>query len=150
VQSCTDPQVKDLLARPWTIQGGIPEIDTLAHRLVEKPTLGSNSYYGLSKALLNAYTVWLGKSQSDVVVNSCSPGFVETDLTRNMGATKTPDEGATPVCWLMMTCEEKEAGRYYGSDCVRSPLDVYRDPGAPAYDSNEDVVDLSKMTASKE
>lgn len=30
-------------------------------------------------------------------------------------------------------------GRYYGSDCVRSPLDVYRGPGDAPFTSDEDV-----------
>jgi len=33
-------------------------------------------------------------------------------------------------------------GRYYGSDCVRSPISFYRGPGEPPYESDEDLVEL--------
>jgi hypothetical protein len=33
-------------------------------------------------------------------------------------------------------------GRYYGSDCVRSPLSSYRGPGDPPFEDDEDLADL--------
>jgi hypothetical protein len=35
-------------------------------------------------------------------------------------------------------------GRYYGSDCVRYPLAVYRGPGEPRFESDGDWVDLAE------
>jgi carbonyl reductase 1 len=38
--------------------------------------------YGFSKAVLNAYSRWLAKEHPSLVVNSCTPGFIATDLTK--------------------------------------------------------------------
>ena len=40
--------------------------------------------YGVSKAALNAYTVEVARSNPGLLVNACTPGFIETDLTRPM------------------------------------------------------------------
>jgi NAD(P)-dependent dehydrogenase (short-subunit alcohol dehydrogenase family) len=152
IQSCSNPTLKAQLAQPWTIQGGIPELDDLAKSIRDGQRKESDNFYGISKALLNAYTALFGKSQSDIVVNACTPGYILTDLTSGYGgATKSPAEGAVPPCWLMMEFDGKPgatAGRYYGSDCVRSPLDVYRDPGSAAYTSTDDEVDLKAIVES--
>lgn len=48
---------------------------------------------GGTRALANAYK----EKGSDILINSCCPGYVNTDMTKGNG-TKTPDEGAqTPV-----------------------------------------------------
>ena len=122
VSDCTDSVLVDKLSKPWTIHGGLKELDDMAHKMQ-----GDNAY-GASKALLNAYTVLHGKAQKDVIVNSCTPGFILTDLTAGTTASNPPSKGAVPVCWLLMdpSIDKIPAGRYFGSDCVRSPIDVYR------------------------
>jgi hypothetical protein len=45
---------------------------------------------------------------------------------------KIPDEGARAPRYLLFQPLEGN-GRYYGSDCQRSPLDRYRAPGSPPY-----------------
>ena len=64
------------------------------------------------------------------------------DLTRPMaeagGKTpaemgmKSPEEGASASIFLLMGTPEG-SGHYYGSDCLRSPMDRYRSPGDPPY-----------------
>ena len=100
--------------------------------------------YGISKALLNAYTVLQGKSEKDILVNSCSPGYILTDMTAGEGATAPPSKGAICPCFLLMSEKlvNEPSGRYYGSDTIRSPLDVYRGPGDPPYVNDEDEVEL--------
>ncbi|KAL1512257.1 hypothetical protein AB1Y20_005519 [Prymnesium parvum] len=108
--------------------------------------------YGLSKALLNAYTVMLAREHPNIKVNSCSPGMIATDLmgsflpwyvpvptsflrviaSRVMHA-KTPHEGATSTMHLLFN-DLKGNGRYYGSDAKRSPMDTARSPGTPEYE----------------
>ena len=103
---------------------------------------GGGDAYGLSKALLNAYTVALARENPDLVVNACTPGFIETDMTRPMAAKqdtspeemgmKAPAHGAkTPV--FLMLGDPGGTGWYFGSDQERSPLDRYRSPGDPPY-----------------
>ena len=50
-------------------------------------------------------------------------------------ATKAVYEGSIPPVFCLMDEEMTKvpSGRYYGSDCKRSPLDTYRGPGDPVY-----------------
>ena len=81
--------------------------------------------YGLSKACANAYTLLLARQYPALRINSCTPGFIETDLTQSYIATsgktatelgmKSPKDGAR--CPLFLLFSELEGnGRYYGSD----------------------------------
>ena len=104
--------------------------------------LGDGSPYGLSKACTNTYTMILARERPTLGVNACTPGFIETDMTRHYARSqskspaalgmKTPADGAkTPLHLLFGTLEG--SGHFYGSDAKRSPLDRYRAPGSPEY-----------------
>ena len=103
------------------------------------------SSYGLSKACTNAYTMFLAGQHPNLKVNACTPGFIETDMTRPMAVSggktpaemgmKSPEEGALASVFLLMGKPEG-SGHYYGSDCLRSPIDRYRSPGDPPYTGN--------------
>ena len=79
----------------------------------------------------------LAQQQPSLKVNACSPGYVLTDLTAGMGASKTPDESNCHVAPLFLLFDEPPTppatAWYYGSDAVRSPLNVYRGPGDSPY-----------------
>ena len=104
--------------------------------------LGDGSPYHFSKALMSGYCQVLAKKYPNLRTNSCSPGFIETDLTRAMAAgygktpqemgMKQPEDGAKCPLFLMLG-EPIGRGWYYGSDCERSPMDKYRSPGDPPY-----------------
>jgi NAD(P)-dependent dehydrogenase (short-subunit alcohol dehydrogenase family) len=104
--------------------------------------LGDGDAYGLSKACANPFTIAVARAQPKHHVNACTPGFIETDLTRPYlaGAGKTakemgmkpPSEGTRSPLHLLFGAVEGN-GRYYGSDAKRSPLDRYRSPGDPEY-----------------
>lgn len=98
--------------------------------------------YGLSKALANLYTTILARQHPALKINACTPGFIETDMTRSFAEAtgrspadmgmKSPEDGArAPVHLLFGQLEGN--GWYYGSDAVRSPLDRYRSPGDPPH-----------------
>ena len=103
---------------------------------------GIDSAYGISKACTNAYTIYLARENPKLTINACTPGFIETDLTRPMVEAnskspaemgmKSPEEGASASIFLLMG-NPSGSGHYYGSDCVRSPFDRYRSPGDPPY-----------------
>ena len=110
---------------------------------------GGMGAYGMSKACVNAYTLELAKRYPTLLINSCSPGFIETDLTRPWAekSGKKPDEmgmlpvekGTVAANYLMMgdlegDIEGYESGRYYGSDGKWSPFHKYRSPGTAVYD----------------
>ena len=103
--------------------------------------------YGCSKAILNSYTMLLAAENPSLKINTCSPGFVYTDLTHpfavSAGKTPeemgmvTPDQGATCPLYLALDASvPTPAGQawYYGSDSKRSPLHKYRSPGDAPYD----------------
>ena len=86
--------------------------------------------------------MFLAGQHQNLTVNACTPGFIETDMTRPMAASggktlaemgmKSPEEGASASVFLLMGNPEG-SGHYYGSDCLRSPIDRYRSPGDPPY-----------------
>jgi NAD(P)-dependent dehydrogenase (short-subunit alcohol dehydrogenase family) len=104
--------------------------------------LGYGDAYGLSKACANTYTQHLARAHPKLRINACTPGFIETDMTRRHAeesgkspselGMKSPSAGATAPLFLLFG-EPPESGRYYGSDARRSPLDRYRSPGSPEY-----------------
>mmetsp|Transcript_3529 Transcript_3529/g.5172 ORF Transcript_3529/g.5172 Transcript_3529/m.5172 type:complete len:283 (+) Transcript_3529:33-881(+) len=131
-KSLKDP-LQYLANNPKSRSNGMEELDALAKA---GSSNGDDDAYGFSKALLNAYTVLHAQQEPDLIINSITPGYIATDLTKGMGATKPPSKGAIPPVWLLMSkeIETMPTGRFYGSDCQRSPLHEYRDPGSPPYD----------------
>ncbi|MEM9461744.1 MAG: SDR family NAD(P)-dependent oxidoreductase [Myxococcota bacterium] len=129
----TWPQIQALLDECLALEG--------AEAFAAKG-LGRGNAYGLSKACANSYTMLLAREHPNLRINACTPGFIETDLTRpyaqssgktpqDMGM-KSPAEGArAPLALLFGELEGN--GRYYGSDAKRSPLDRYRAPGSEPY-----------------
>jgi len=109
----------------------------------------TSSFYGLSKACVNTYTFYLSRKYPHLMVNACSPGWIETDLSRpgtDVGGGKRsgqrPD-GMLPVekgtiAPIHLLMDELEGnGRYYGSDAKRSPMHKGRDPDKdPEYDGS--------------
>lgn len=104
--------------------------------------MGDGNAYGISKACANAYTIALARSNPTLIVNACTPGFIETDLTMpyaqsrgvapaEMGM-KSPKEGTVSALHLLFDTPEG-SGLYFGSDAKRSPLDRYRAPGSAPY-----------------
>ncbi|MCX4239542.1 SDR family NAD(P)-dependent oxidoreductase [Paraliomyxa miuraensis] len=104
--------------------------------------LGDGSPYGLSKACANTYTLLLAREHPNLRINACTPGYIETDLTRPYAEArgkdprelgmKPPAEGTRAPMFLLFG-EPEGNGRYYGSDALRSPLHRYRAPGSPPY-----------------
>jgi len=92
--------------------------------------------YGPSKAGLTAYTLQQAKAHPSMVITSLSPGFIETKMTSGFGAKLTPEQGT--VSYIKCLFEEVLTGQYYGSDGLRSPMTVTRDPGTPEYQGEEE------------
>eukprot|EP00613_Pedinella_sp_CCMP2098_P080079 CAMPEP_0171952240 /NCGR_PEP_ID=MMETSP0993-20121228/89404_1 /TAXON_ID=483369 /ORGANISM="non described non described, Strain CCMP2098" /LENGTH=298 /DNA_ID=CAMNT_0012597631 /DNA_START=110 /DNA_END=1006 /DNA_ORIENTATION=+ len=127
------PSWEELEAALGKLSTGGPDYDGIA--------------YGLSKASLNVYTRQVAlREEGRVFVNSCTPGYIATDLTKGMGATNSPEKGTVaPLACLFgplppdsaatqPSVAQGSSGRYYGSDGVRSPLHFYRGPGDPPYE----------------
>jgi len=88
--------------------------------------------YGLSKAGLTAYTMYLAKLYPAIVSSSCSPGFIATAMTKGYGAKLTPEQGTVSLRHCLFG-KLGGNGWYFGSDAKRSPLDKAREPGDPEY-----------------
>jgi carbonyl reductase 1 len=144
VNSCThDEDLQAKLGKPLAIKS-VKDLDKLARSSMG--SVSSDKGYGYSKALLNAYTVLHAHEEEAssspdgcIIVNSCTPGYIVTDLTEGRGATNPPSKGAVPPVHLLLSkiFDTLPPGRYYGSDCIRSPLHVYRGPGDPPYEGEE-------------
>ena len=126
------------------------EISKLCSDFIEKYDNATNSVkaqlvdevYGFSKACTNALTMYQAKLYPNLKINACTPGFIETDMTRPMAARhgrtpaemgmKSAKEGIHSSIFLL-TEKSVGSGFYFGSDSLRSPLDRYRSPGDPEY-----------------
>jgi NAD(P)-dependent dehydrogenase (short-subunit alcohol dehydrogenase family) len=133
-QEVTWEQIEELMEEAVAIDEGDGDFESAG--------LGSGSAYGLSKACVNAYTIALARENPELTINACTPGFIETDMTRPMAdrqgadpaemGMKPPEEGTTAQMFLLFG-EPGGSGWYFGSDAKRSPLDRYRSPGDPEY-----------------
>lgn len=104
--------------------------------------LSNGEPYGLSKACANSYTLLAARQHPNLHINACTPGFIETDMTRPFAAAqgiaptdmgmRPPSEGTRSTIHLLFG-ELEGNGHYYGSDSVRSPMHCYRAPGDPPY-----------------
>lgn len=135
-------QLKAFLEEADKVSATAPEDPAAAFGAVG---LGDGASYGMSKAVLASYAMVVARENPGMKVNSCSPGFIETDLTRPfataMGKTpqemgmKTAEQGATCPLYLAVGDPPTSSGEawFFGSDALRSPLDKYREPGDPPY-----------------
>ncbi len=107
--------------------------------------LGEASPYGFSKACVSLYTMLLARDNPRLLINACTPGYIETDMTRpsaqargvtpqDMGM-KSPEQGTKAIMHLLFG-QLHGSGHYYGSDAKRSPMDRYRAPGDPEFLGN--------------
>eukprot|EP00435_Cladocopium_sp_Y103_P009329 s47_g2.t1 len=99
------------------------ELSATMEKMSKDP--GGRQPYGFSKACLIAYTMMLAREKPELKINAMTPGYILTDITRGMGATKPPEEG-TKAAIYCLTGDLKGNGWYYGSDALRSPIDRYR------------------------
>lgn len=113
----------------------------IEERIAANDVSGEDAY-GFSKACTNLYTLVLARENPHLRINACTPGFIETDMTRGYAekqgkapaaiGMKPPSAGAVAPTHLLFDDLDGN-GRYYGSDAKRSPLDRYREPGSPPY-----------------
>jgi NAD(P)-dependent dehydrogenase (short-subunit alcohol dehydrogenase family) len=71
--------------------------------------------YRVSKAALNAMTRILSTELADAgfKVNSACPGFVNTDMGAQFGATKTVEDGASGIVWLATLPDDGPTGGFF-------------------------------------
>ena len=129
-----DANTKEVYTNPnisWEVLDAIIQADVAAKNFGKDEFF--SSAYGLSKAALCALTLVQAKSFPNLKVTSLSPGFVDTPLAAGSNSTSkiTPEKGCTSS--LKCIFEDVISGAYYGSDGLRSPMTVGRDPGTPEY-----------------
>lgn len=92
--------------------------------------------YGLSKAAVTTYTIQQSIQYPKLVCTSISPGFIHTKMTEGFGAKLTADEGTVSIKKCLFD-DQVVSGHYYGSDGLRSPMTIGRDPGMPEYEGED-------------
>jgi len=88
--------------------------------------------YGISKCTLSAWSVAMANSHPKLSFSSITPGFIETSITKGMGASKPPEEGTVSIRHCLFQKLEGN-GYFYGSDAIRSPFWPVRSPGEPPF-----------------
>jgi len=127
-----DAATKTLFSNPDLT---LDELEGAIKGAVTSGNVGWGNGYGLSKAALSALTLIQAKASPNLTVVSLSPGFIDTPMTKGFGAKLTPEQG----CKSSIKClfEPVTSGFYYGSDGLRSPLTMTRDPGTPEYEGED-------------
>lgn len=120
------PEQKNFFSR------GDTSWEELAAAVEKAAPSASMGAYGLSKAGLTAYTMQQATQHPNLLCTSLSPGFIDTAMTAGFGAKLTPEQGT--ISLIRCLFGEVTGGYYYGSDGLRSPLTVTRDPGTPEYE----------------
>ena len=127
-----DAATKALFSNPAVTKA---EVEAAVNAFIASGEVGMGNGYGLSKAALCALTLIQAKQYPTLKVVSLSPGFIDTAMTAGWGARLTPEQGC--VSSLKCLFEEVTSGFYYGSDGLRSPLTMTRDPGTPEYEGED-------------
>lgn len=103
-------------------------------------------HYGLTKALLSAYAMYLSKelASRNVLVFCLTPGYIATQLTSCWGGGKPPEEGTLAIRYCLFEATSEQSGWFFGSDAKRSPLHFLRNPGEQEFDG---VVDWDAVAS---
>jgi carbonyl reductase 1 len=100
-----------------TLDVPVREYDAAASRGEEVEAGWPPMAYSVSKAALNAATRVLARENPGLLINSCCPGWVATDLGAQAGApSKTPEEGARIPLHLAFGDIGETSGRYWAND----------------------------------
>ncbi|KAL2018285.1 hypothetical protein VTK56DRAFT_989 [Thermocarpiscus australiensis] len=95
----------------------VREYDAAASRGEEVEAGWPPMAYSVSKAALNAFTRILAREHPGLLINSCCPGWVATDLGAQAGPPpKTPEEGARIPLNLAFGDIGDTSGRYWAND----------------------------------
>ena len=127
-----DVETKKLFTNPNVT---LEELEAAVNQNVAAKNFKMGNGYGLSKAALNALTLIQAKSYPNLKVTSLTPGFIDTPMTKGLGSKLRPEQGTLSITHCLF--EPVVSGCYYGSDGLRSPLTVTRDPGTPEYEGEE-------------
>jgi carbonyl reductase 1 len=76
--------------------------------------------YSFSKATVNALIFILARENPDILINACCPGWVATDMGRQIGrAPKSVEDGAKIPVRLAVGDIGNVTGRYWANESVR-------------------------------
>jgi NAD(P)-dependent dehydrogenase (short-subunit alcohol dehydrogenase family) len=128
-----DAETKALFSNPDLT---LDALNTAIQEVTAAGKQGWGNGYGFSKACLTALTLIQAKAYPNLKVVSMSPGFIDTAMTSGFGARLSPEQGC--VSGLVCLFNPVTSGWYYGSDGLRSPLTMTRDPGMPEYEGEAD------------
>ena len=80
-----------------------------------------------------------GEKYPFIFQSSCvSPGYIQTNLTKGWSGGLTPEQGTISTMRCLFD-DLPGNGLFFGSDGLRSPIHVSRNPGEPEYDGKPPV-----------
>lgn len=130
------PEVKSMLVSPqvtWEQVDSIAQTDLASGGQGENAGRGPEfNAYGMTKAALMAYTHILVARHPNITSSTCSPGFIDTAMTKGFNAKLTPEQGTVSIRHCLFS-QLGGNGWMWGSDAKRSPIDASREPGEPEY-----------------
>lgn len=133
----TDDRKKVLCNSDITL-GEIEEIAKAGCLLDDPANQTGIAAYGLSKALVYAYTMYTANALADKnVISLClTPGFIATNIIPEemKGRAKPVEEGTVSLRHCLFEATKDNNGWFFGSDAKRSPPHFLRNPGEPEFD----------------
>jgi len=141
--------IKDVAVKKQMCSGDTTwaDIEDLMKRFLDgggEPIFGGeksmfNGSYGLSKAALTVFTMQMAAKHPNIKSSCVSPGYIQTNMTKKFGSGGlTPEQGT--VSTMRCLFDDLPAnGLFFGSDGLRSPIHVSRNPGEPEYDGKPPV-----------
>ncbi|WPH03096.1 NAD(P)-binding protein [Acrodontium crateriforme] len=134
VASSLKPYSETIQARFRNPNASLADLDALANdylAAVEQNSEEKSGFfhpgrsYNISKSLLNSATRILAAENPGLLINSCCPGWIRTDMGALVGSgkvqpPKTPEQGAKIPIRLALGDIGGVTGRYWANDTVRS------------------------------
>ena len=81
------------------LEGLLNEYQDAAKNGTEQENGWPQQAYAVSKAAMNAMTATLAREKSGLVINSCCPGWVATDMGKMIAPTPPKDPGMCTPWW---------------------------------------------------
>ena len=96
------------------------EYQECANQGTERQNGWPTQSYAVSKAAMNAMTATLARNNQGLIINSCCPGWVATDMGKMISSTppKYPAEGARIPIRLGFGDIDNVTGRYWGNNSI--------------------------------
>eukprot|EP01084_Bolivina_argentea_P102426 183489_1 len=97
----------------------VDDLNTIAEKYIkdvkggEDMSVWPSSNYGMSKALVVAYTKVLARDHPSLKINCCCPGYCDTDMTSHRGPRSAEQGAKTPAQLVLLPWNELPTGQFW-------------------------------------